>query len=594
MRVLRVTRNKFRIIRGMAQTVDNAARAAVAALENKVDDTRRLVAALNWDVNPSQISGRTAAHFERTFRAQFDTPYIDLTHLYFEAWIADPAGAAQMLHDRAQWKQVTHLDIAVDSIEAVNIVDTLQSDHDHVDVEFRFFDDAVSLATRAVTSARVLIVEGGGQTGGGTVDNAARAAAAAAGKLARDNQNDIAALEALRHPATLSVWPPNVAQHSGFQRSFKAVLNELDEQVLRIDGGSTGTRFVNRFQIKTRNADRAEVVLHNQAWSFTEEGAQELEWAVDAAEFNRLGTSVSTDYIEVWGEFRALYGGGVDELRGRTNTFVIGFGEESDWPATRGDVSTIDARLKTAEADIAALEAGELTTVGKIALLSLTSEPSAVAFRTQAELETALRRTTIGISNPELLDGDVWVEGQISGQPALARVKWSSATAALNLDLSAGNAVSVANNVASDRSYPADLVFFAQAIGGAELERLRVRIPLTDLKDVASLNARSPRAIGVVAYSATPTIDWTKGKLRSMTLTGNTTLAFSNVTAGDVMVFRFIQDATGGRTLTLPAAVVSADGADIELSTGAGAIDVVTLLAYSASQIIAVIQKNVS
>ena len=140
------------------------------------------------------------------------------------------------------------------------------------------------------------------------------------------------------YAARLTVWPPNVAMHSDFQRDFKAVLNELNEQVLRLDGGSTGTRFVNRFQIKTRNADRAEVLLHSEGWSYTAEGAQELEWNVSAAEFNQLGTSVSTDYIEVWGEFRALYGGGIDELRGRTQPFVIGFGEEDDWPATRGDI----------------------------------------------------------------------------------------------------------------------------------------------------------------------------------------------------------------------------------------------------------------
>ena len=756
-RVVRITRNRFRVVRSIAHIVDATARAEISALETKVDDPRRLVAALNWDVNPSQLSGRTADDFERTFRAQFDTPYIILTHLYFEVWIADPAGAAQKLHDRAQWKQVTHLDIAVDSIEATNIADTLQADHDHVDVELRFFDDAVSLATRAVTSARVLIVEGG-QSQGGTTDNTARAAATAAAKLAMENEDRLDALPS--YAADMAVWPPNVEQHSDFQRKFQSTLSGLAPS-LATNAGSTGTRFTNTFRIFTRNADGAVVQLHTQGWAFTEDERQTIEWDVNAAEFNRIGTQAATNGLEVWGEFRAVYGGGVDEARGRTNPVFIDFGEQPEWPANRGEVTAIDARLKTAETDIAALEAGELTTVGKIALLSLTSEPSGVAFKTQAELETALRRTTIGISNPELLDGDVWVEGQISGQPALARTKWSSATAALNLDLDAGTAVSVANNIASDRSYPADLVFFAQANGGSELERLRVRIPLVNLKavvqtnnaatgnvtlkredgeiadltltgaltlnldtaggsengntllvratqdatggrvltlhnsivldgrsapvlstganerdnllfikrgnawvylgiitndgataaagggltqtqvdarvralvddvaeegnssrwgyaklpaDVATdsdvsaaravgtavgarvtpLEARSPRSVQGLTVAASVPIAWSGSKLRALALTRNVTLTFSGITPGDVMVIRFTQDATGGRTVTWPSAVKWAGGTAPTLSTGANEVDVVTLLAFSASQIVGVIEKDVS
>lgn len=60
--------------------------------------------------------------------------------------------------------------------------------------------------------------------------------------------------------------------------------------------------------------------------------------------------------------------------------------------------------------------------------------------------------------------------------------------------------------------------------------------------------------IGAETYGATTTVDWsdtTKGKVRNITLTGNiTTLAFSNVTVGQAIVIRFIQDGTGGRTIT--------------------------------------------
>ena len=426
-------------------------------------------------------------------------------------------------------------------------------------------------------------------------DSTARAAASDAAKTAGENKAAIGELQARQYPARLSVWPPNVEQHSDFQRDFKAVLNELDEQVLRLDGGSTGTRFVNRFQIKTRNADRAEVLLHDEAWSFTAEGAQELEWNVSAAEFNQLGTSVSTDYVEVWGEFRAVYGGGVNEVRGRTQPFVIGFGREPEWPASLGNVAAeknareaadklLDGRLQTAETDIAALEAGELTTVGKIALLSLTSEPSAVEFRTEAELSAALRRTVIGISNPELLTGDVWVTGEISGQPALARRKWTSATSALNLELSEGVADSVANNIASDRGYSADLFFFSQASGGSEIERLRVRIPLVDLRGLATAESDIDTLEDKVADLETPQLNalvsgaavaWNvdNGNIGTMTAAHNFTLNISGGSNGEFALLRILQDATGGRTITLHGDI-DRDGRPAPvLSAAAGAHD---------------------
>lgn len=447
------------------------------------------------------------------------------------------------------------------------------------------------------------VVEGAtGQGQGGTTDNTARAAAAAAAKAAADNRTAIAAINARHYPAELTVWPPNVAQHSAIQRNFKAVLNSLREDVLRLDGGSTGTRFVNRFQIKTRNADRAEVLLHDQAWSYTEEGAQELEWEVSAAEFNQLGTSVSTDYIEVWGEFRAVYGGGVNEVRGRTNTFVIGFGDEDDWPATREDVAherrgrenddqaldkritDLTARVSTNETDITALEAGELTTVGKIALLSLTSEPTGVAFKTDDELAAALRRTVVRISNPELLDGDVWVEGQVVGQPALARTKWSSATSALNLDLSQNVAQSVSNNIATDTDYAADLAFFAQANGGSEIERLQVRITLTDLRDLATAESDIDTLEDKVEDLETPQLNaltsgaavaWNvdNGNIGTMTAAHNFTLNISGGANGEFAVLRTLQDTTGSRTMTLHNSI-ALDGRDSPvLSTAAGAHD---------------------
>ena len=450
----------------------------------------------------------------------------------------------------------------------------------------------------------VLFSEAGSGPGG--ADAVARAAAAANAKAIKENKERLDAIP--KYPAKLSVWPPNVAQHSDLQRDFKAVLNELDEQVLRLDGGATGTRFVNRFQIKTRNADRAEVLLHDQAWSYTEEGAQELEWAVDAAEFNQLGTEVSTDYIEVWGEFRAVYGGGVNEPRGRTQPFVIGFGEEDEWPASRGDLKNLGggkprtgfglmqvARTEvipgytftgyattlpsgslegdqsepisgiytatvrtTSDPDFAAIEQGKtyfaqnpsgnpsvplyvlidgvsydvqhntsrfyeivgfagfkaagthqvqviftngrtwiqnpLSRAQQIALLSVIPDPAAIAYSSADDLSAKVKNIAIRVANPELLEGDVWVEGWIQGQPGTgARTRWASNIAGFNIALADASADAVSAAIISngDNQVEVRLRFYDAEDAGNEIERIGMNVPV-----VQTAKSRFERAVG--------------------------------------------------------------------------------------------------
>lgn len=60
---------------------------------------------------------------------------------------------------------------------------------------------------------------------------------------------------------------------------------------------------------------------------------------------------------------------------------------------------------------------------------------------------------------------------------------------------------------------------------------------------------------GTESYSGTITIDWsdlTKGKVRTITLTGNPTIAFSNAVAGQFICVRLLQDGSGSRTVTWP------------------------------------------
>ncbi len=85
--------------------------------------------------------------------------------------------------------------------------------------------------------------------------------------------------------------------------------------------------------------------------------------------------------------------------------------------------------------------------------------------------------------------------------------------------------------------------------------------------------------------SPTTTIDWsdkTKGKIREITLTGDITLAFSNVTVGQAILIRVIQGAGGSHLLTWPT-IKWPGGAAPTLTTTAGAIDAFLILCTAAS-----------
>lgn len=149
-----------------------------------------------------------------------------------------------------------------------------------------------------------------------------------------------------------------------------------------------------------------------------------------------------------------------------------------------------------------AVSAG-LTTAQQIALLALIREPAVIAFSTQDALEKAVKTVRLGIPNPELLTGDVWYEGEIQGQPALARAKWSSATAALILTVSESVAGNIATAVASDTELEVRLRFFDAANAGKEIERIGVNIPLVKIP------AASGPVAPVLLATLTDTVDGT-------------------------------------------------------------------------------------
>jgi len=81
-----------------------------------------------------------------------------------------------------------------------------------------------------------------------------------------------------------------------------------------------------------------------------------------------------------------------------------------------------------------------------------------------------------------------------------------------------------------------------------------------------------------LTFGTTTTWDQTKGATAAVTLTANATLSITNVVAGMYGLIRVTQDATGSRTLTLPAGskVINGGGGIVELTTTAGATDVLS------------------
>lgn len=82
---------------------------------------------------------------------------------------------------------------------------------------------------------------------------------------------------------------------------------------------------------------------------------------------------------------------------------------------------------------------------------------------------------------------------------------------------------------------------------------------------------------GVDADAATITVDLsdkTKGNVRTITLEGNRTIAFSNPTVGQAFILRMIQDATGSRVPTWPATIKWPSATAPALTTTGNRIDV--------------------
>ncbi len=95
----------------------------------------------------------------------------------------------------------------------------------------------------------------------------------------------------------------------------------------------------------------------------------------------------------------------------------------------------------------------------------------------------------------------------------------------------------------------------------------------------STLNAPSyTSTFQALTFGTTITWDQTKGATSAVTLTGNATLSVTNAVAGMYGLVRVTQDATGSRTLTLPAnsKVINGGAAAVILTTTANATDVLS------------------
>ena len=181
-------------------------------------------------------------------------------------------------------------------------------------------------------------------------------------------------------------------------------------------------------------------------------------------------------------------------------------------------------------------------------------------------------------------------------------VPWTAASnvRVLTRTLTADNAQTVFDNLSADQDTTLITADFhnaaSQQVGNALHFRLHFAdSPVSALTDrVESLEERNPTALTALPFNAALAIDWDDGLARSVTLTGNTTITFSNVSPMEVFVLEVTQDSTGSRTITWPASVEWAGGSAEGPSSGGGDVDVYTLLALSSSRIVASALLDVS
>ena len=121
--------------------------------------------------------------------------------------------------------------------------------------------------------------------------------------------------------------------------------------------------------------------------------------------------------------------------------------------------------------------------------------------------------------------------------------------------------------------------------GGAE--RFEVNNSATKVTGIFLSNVVRTTQAAITASTTSTTLNFNSANDFKVNMSSNTTFTFSNVTAGQQGVIYLIQDATGGRTFTLPSiAKTPFNGASIAQNTGASNISVLSYTVLDASNVL--------
>ena len=343
-----------------------------------------------------------------------------------------------------------------------------------------------------------LISEPGGDgVGPDTVARAAaataQATAAQARQAAAENKTRIDAAEIA---AWLDVNPRTVLSSDRVSRIYTATLINVREDLLFTKHQGPTTE-INRLQVFERASG---AVLHDIPWAYSSD-----EWVfqfeINAAEATLIGDLGSAEEFEIQVRFG----------RGSGNSFVASeftnwtrvlLGLRDEFPVTEdrlgealaqinqlpefpaagsrnGKIAKFDEDDLTWQEDTGDGSATGLTKVQQIGLLVFVPEPGVITYGDADSLSMGLRTIKLQVLNPELLTGDVWVEGWTQGQRGLNRTKWSSSVE-LSITITEGWADSAAAALISDRKNEAQvrLRFFDASTAGNEIERIGINLPL--------------------------------------------------------------------------------------------------------------------
>ena len=147
-----------------------------------------------------------------------------------------------------------------------------------------------------------------------------------------------------------------------------------------------------------------------------------------------------------------------------------------------------------------------LTQAQQIGLLSVHPDPSIIVYPKDG-LETALTRTiALQIANPEVLTGDIWVQGSIDGQAVLARRKWATNLSTLNFVISAQIAALIGQNDSLD----VRLDFYDAASAGNIVESLRYGVSLVEQAGAGAAGATAAQAAAIAANTTRSTANTAK------------------------------------------------------------------------------------